>query len=117
VNTHIPPEWPHLVVQVVPRSGGRVCVIGHGEIDMTSVGALADTVTTVLAQESPSHIEVNLAEVTFMDSSGVNALVACRAAAERVGCRITVSHPQPPVRRILGITGLAAVFGLTSSQG
>jgi anti-anti-sigma factor len=105
-------DWPHLLVQVVQRPGRAVSVTGHGEIDMTTVAALSDTLSTVLRQERPIHIDVNLAEVTFMDSSGVNALMACRAVAEPAGCRITISHPRPTVHRVLVVTGVGQLFGL-----
>jgi anti-anti-sigma factor len=110
-------EWPYLLVQVVQRSGRAVSVTGHGEIDMTTVGTLTDTLDTVLWQEQPLHIDVNLAEVTFMDSSGINALVACRAVAEPAGCRITISNPRPMVRRVLAVTGVHDLFGLTPPIG
>ena len=105
-------EWPYLLVQVVQRPGRAVSVTGHGEIDMTTVDTLSDTLATVLRQECPIHIDVNLAEVTFMDSSGVNALMACRAEARPTGCRITISHPRPVVRRVLTVTGVGPLFGL-----
>jgi anti-anti-sigma factor len=105
-------EWPYLLVQVVPRPGRAVSVTGHGEIDMTTVSALTHTLSTVLRQEKPVHIDVNLAEVTFMDSSGINALMACHADAAPAGCRITISHPRPMVRRVLAVTGVHHLFGL-----
>ena len=105
-------DWPQLLVQVVQRPGRAVSVTGHGEIDMTTVDTLRYTLTTVLRQERPLHIDVNLAEVTFMDSSGINALMACRADATPNGCRITISHPVPMVRRVLTVTGVGHLFGL-----
>lgn len=108
-------EWPYLLVQVVQRPGRTVWVTGHGEIDMTTVETLSDTLATVLRQERPIHIDVNLAEVTFMDSSGVNALMACRAEAQPAGCRITISHPRPTVHRVLTVTGVGQLFGLSAT--
>jgi anti-anti-sigma factor len=105
-------DWPYLLVQVVQRPNRAVSVTGHGEIDMTTVDALRHTLSTVLSQERPQHIDVNLAEVTFMDSSGINAMMACRADASPSGCRITISHPVPMVRRVLSITGVDHLFGL-----
>lgn len=110
--TKLPDDWPYLLVQVVQRPGRTVSVTGHGEVDMTTVETLSYTLTTVLRQEDPLHIDVNLAEVTFMDSSGINALMACRADAEPSGCRITISHPRPMVHRVLTVTGVNHLFGV-----
>ena len=62
---HSAPEWPYLLVQVVQRPGRALSVTGHGEIDMTTVNALSDTLSTVLRQEKPTHIDVNLAELAI----------------------------------------------------
>jgi anti-anti-sigma factor len=105
-------DGPYLLVQVVQRPGRAVAVTGHGEIDVTTVDVLAGTLATVLRQERPLHIDVNLADVTFMDSSGVNALMACRAVAEPAGCRITVSHARSTVHRVFTLTGVNHLFGL-----
>lgn len=105
-------DWPCLLVQVVQRPGRALSITGHGEIDMTTVDTLTDTLITALRQEKPLHIDVNLAEVTFMDSSGVNALMACRAIAEQAGCRITVSRARPTVHRLFTLTGVSHLFGL-----
>lgn len=107
------PDSPQLLVQVVSQSAGRYSVTGHGEIDMATVDTLVDTITTVLRQERPRHLDVNLAEVLFMDSSGLNSLVRCGREASKVGCRFTVSQPRPMVRRLFEVTGLLAMFGLT----
>jgi anti-anti-sigma factor len=107
--------WPYFLVQVVQRPGRAVSVTGHGEIDMTTVDALSDTLATVLRQERPLHIDVNLADVTFMDSSGVNALMACRAVAEPAGCSVTISYPRPTVQRVFTVTGVSHLFGLTAN--
>jgi anti-anti-sigma factor len=103
---------PPLLVQVVAQRPGRYSVTGHGEVDMATVGTLVDTIATVLEQECPRHVDVNLAEVTFMDSSGINSLVKCRTAAVEAGCGFSVSRPQPIVHRLLAVTGLLEVFGL-----
>ncbi|MGN9907610.1 STAS domain-containing protein [Phytohabitans sp. LJ34] len=49
-------------------------------------------------------------EVTFLDCTGLAALVAVRNAAVQAGGQMRVSHPQPIVRRVLEVTGLLAVF-------
>jgi anti-sigma B factor antagonist len=107
-------ESPRLLVQVLPRPAGKFSVTGHGEVDVVTVGALVDTISAVLDHEHPRHVDVNLAEVTFMDSSGLNWLVRCRSAAARIGCEFTVSRPQPIVRRLFAVTGLLDTFGLAA---
>ena len=77
----------------------------RGEIDMAVADWFAEAITAALANGSPRVI-VDLTEVTFLDSSGIRALLtANRVAAER--CRsLTVENPAPMVHRVLEICGV-----------
>lgn len=52
------------------------------------------------------HLVVDATAVTFMDSSGVNALVRARERAERLGGSIHVVTTSRPVLRVLEVTQL-----------
>ena len=75
-----------------------------GEIDQATAPLFADA----LADAVPGRhrVEVDLAGVTFMDSSGINALVQHR----RPGCDLVVTHVPPHIRRVLDITGLTPLL-------
>jgi ABC-type transporter Mla MlaB component len=60
----------------------------------------------VLRELAPAVLDVDLAGVAFCDCSGLSALVTVRNAAAEAGGQVTVSSPQPIVRRILDLTGL-----------
>jgi anti-sigma B factor antagonist len=83
-----------------------------GEIDLAVVhsnGALDD-----LNAVPPAELEVDLSEVTFIDSSGVGLLVKLHrltGGATRLRC------PSVPVLRVLWICGLADVFEIDSTRG
>ncbi|MEU6411791.1 STAS domain-containing protein [Microbispora sp. NPDC046933] len=89
-------------------------VIACGEIDMSTAGQLHEGVLGVLRRQRPSRIEVDLAGVTFLDAAGIGALVMSRAAAARVGCRLTVVNPRPMGYRLLQVVGLLEAFGLAT---
>jgi anti-anti-sigma factor len=71
---------------------------------------LRERLLRVLRDQRPDLLDVDLAGVTFLDCTGLGALVAVRNAAIRAGGQMRVSHPQPIVRRILEVTGLLGVF-------
>ena len=55
-------------------------------------------------------LDVNLAGVRFLDSSGLGALIsACRLATERGG-RFRLIAPTPPVLQILELTRMHRIF-------
>jgi anti-anti-sigma factor len=90
-------------IQTSP-SWTRVAIVG--EVDLSTGPRLQGGLLEVLAAQSASVLELDLSEVTFLDCSGLRALLAVRAAAAETGCRVMVSHPQPIVGRVLTLTGL-----------
>ncbi len=60
--------------------------------------------------EHPKLWIIDLAEVEFIDSSGLGALVTALKSARRLGCRLVLCHPSPTVKLILEITQLDRVF-------
>lgn len=86
----------------------RVAVAG--EVDLATAAALRERLLHVLYDQSPDLIDVDLAGVTFLDCTGIGALVAVRNAAVQAGRQVRVSHPRPIVRRVLEVTGLLGVF-------
>ncbi|MFF5171405.1 STAS domain-containing protein [Micromonospora sp. NPDC000089] len=91
---------------------GHVVLGPVGELDMATVGTFDTVLDAVLARPGLVEIVVDLAEVTFVDSTGVAALL--RGAAEAVGrgASLRIVHPQPVVARVLRITAVGSLLGL-----
>lgn len=83
--------------------------IEHAE-DLAEVGLL---ITKFLNGHS---LVIDLAEVRFMDSSGLGALIQIRNAAAHDGRRVELRSVHPRVRRILEITGLLDVFDIAPAH-
>jgi anti-anti-sigma factor len=86
----------------------RVSVVG--EVDLATVPALRDRLLTVVHEQAPAALVVDLAGVTFLDCAGIGTLVAAHNAAIRAGGQVRVSDPHPTVRRLLDLTGLLDVL-------
>ena len=93
---------------------GMTRIIACGEIDIGTAGQLYRAVLDVLRRQRPDRIEVDLARVTFLDASGVRALLMSRAAAAEVGCHLTVVEPGRMAHRVLEIVDLLETFGLAA---
>lgn len=98
----------HIDTSVPSAATARVAVTG--EVDMATADTLRERLLRVLHQHSPVLLDVNLAGVSFLDCTGIGALVGVRNAAVQAGCRVRVTDPQPIVRRVLRVTGLLRVF-------
>jgi anti-sigma B factor antagonist len=96
---------------------GRVVLAVAGEIDMASAGRLDQVLDTVLDRPGVVEVVVDLAEVPFLDSTGVAALL--RGAAEAVGrgATLRVTNPRPVVARVLRITAVDVLLGFTDGDG
>ncbi len=75
----------------------------QGELDMATADGLSDA----LAEIAGSTVIVDLSQLTFMDSTGITAIVAARnrILAEGQG-QLVVTRPGGIVRRALEIVGL-----------
>ncbi|MFI2640787.1 STAS domain-containing protein [Streptomyces sp. NPDC018610] len=96
-----------LSINMSHTSGVRV-VTACGEIDLDSAPQLLDALT---ADDAATQVTVvDLSGVTFMDSSGINTLIAAHHAAQRHGGRLRLAAPSPAVSETLGIVGLTEVI-------
>jgi anti-sigma B factor antagonist len=96
----------------VSTDGDALVLTMRGEIDFSNAANLTTAIRAAVAGERPARIRVDLAQVTFVDSSGIGVLVSAMRAADEVGARFTVEHPIPNVFEQLRITGLLDAFGL-----
>jgi stage II sporulation protein AA (anti-sigma F factor antagonist) len=93
-------------VTVVNRNG-RAIVYVRGEIDVASCQEFRAAL--LAAQTGAPDVIVDLSAVTFMDSSGINALIGAYRRASEPGSLHVVS-PTPAVRRVFEITGMSELL-------
>jgi len=90
---------------------GVAFLYAQGEIDL----AVADNLRALGADAINAYIgtiRIDLSEVTFMDSTGLAALIGIRNAALASGRVLILQAPSPRVRKILDITNLSDVFAI-----
>ena len=81
----------------------------QGSIDLRGGIALSEKMAGVLPQPDQLWV-IDLAEVDFIDSSGLVSLVKGLKAARQIGCRLVLCNVKAPVRLILEITQIDSVF-------
>jgi anti-anti-sigma factor len=78
-----------------------------GEIDSATVEAFGAELSTTAALAEPGDVvELDLRSVTFMDSTGLSALLDARRDLAHDGHRLVIRHASGPVLRIISVTGL-----------
>ncbi|XVU25752.1 STAS domain-containing protein [Actinoplanes sp. CA-054009] len=96
--------------------GGATIVVA-GEVDFSNADELADCVRAAVAEWSPPAVRVDLGAASFIDSSGLGALIEGYRAAGEADATFLVVNPSPSFRRVLDVTGLCEFFGLGVESG
>lgn len=96
----------------VERQDGVTRLDVAGELDLATAPALGEAVAGLLAAGEPLTLVLDLSEVSFLDSSGLGALLQARAEVLAAGGRLTLARVQPGPRRVIAIAGLASTFGI-----
>lgn len=93
---------------VAGASDGTVRVLVSGEIDLAAEEPFVEQVDALLKDAPEGRIDLDLADVVFIDSSGVRALIRVHQAH---GDRVRLVEVPHPVRRVLDIAGLTERLG------
>ena len=100
-------ENPTAIVRRVEIAGRVLRLDLQGEIDVATSPELGEHLRKALL-EGCSSIIVDMAQVTFLDSSGLRVLVQ---AASSLSCGyLTIANPTANVRRVIEITELGNVL-------
>jgi anti-anti-sigma factor len=86
-----------------------------GEIDIASASWLREALLLAIRSHGPA-ICVDLRGVTFLDCSGINALLATARRARLEGGRMRVIRPSAQARRVIGLLGLQNVLTSADAQ-
>jgi anti-anti-sigma factor len=93
------------VGDVLYASDGAAAIALQGEFDLAGAERFRSCVNEAL-ETHPRSLIVYARGLTFIDSSGLKALLHARAAATDAGVAFRVIEPSPALRRIAAITGL-----------
>ncbi len=88
-------------LSVDPAEGGLRLA---GEIDAHTAPTLADALRGLIGQTS--EIELDMAEVTFIDSSGLRVIVESLNQARATDGSLVIRRPSRAVARLLELSGL-----------
>lgn len=114
-SRHLEPVPLGLVTHATDDGEVRLAVAG--EIDIATVDPLADAMIGIIRDRRPVRLVVDFTEVTFLDSSGVAALVAAWRSAAASQIDFTVVNCGPNVLRVLEITGMVQALAAGAYAG
>jgi len=87
-------------------SAGKSVLHLAGSLDLVSRDEMLTAGRRVLGDEQYGGVVLNLSEISFIDSTGIGALVELSRAAEDAEKSFALQDPSARVRRVLTLTGL-----------
>ena len=97
--------------------GDRSVLSLTGELDIDSVGGLREQAQEHLAGGQIKALTLDLAGLTFLDSSGLGLLLEVRRLALGSDVAFEIVNVPPGPARVIAIAGLSETFGLTDPAG
>ena len=89
------------------HTGRHITVVG--ELDLSTSNALIDQVSA-LVDGGATLVVLDLSGASFIDSSGLRALIGLGQLLESTGGRLVIDGMSPAAQKLLEITGLLEQF-------
>jgi anti-sigma B factor antagonist len=100
----------HAPLKLRETKAGTACRLElAGELDLATAGQLRTAVSTLMGTGC-RLIVVDLGDTTFVDSSGLGALVWAAHRLHAIGGELTVINPGEHVTKTLEVTGVARML-------
>lgn len=99
----------------VTQTGGVTLVVPTGDLDMGSADQMKRTLSELI-EKGQSKLVMDLTNVSYIDSSGLGALVAAMKQARAVGGNLKLCGLQEDVRSIFEMTRLIKVMAVHSDR-
>lgn len=84
---------------------GALCVVAHGEIDVATAPVLDDVLRAAEASDAP-EIVLDIEAVSFIDSTGLRALLEARARSRQNGDRLRLTRGTAQAQRLFALAGV-----------
>jgi len=93
----------------IERNVSETIVRGKGRLTSETSNVLHEAFRSLLAPGTKS-IVLDLSDVSFIDSSGLGALLGVYISAQRAGCELQISNPSSRTKDLFQMTRLGSIF-------
>ncbi|HEY3316556.1 MAG TPA: anti-sigma F factor antagonist [Bacillota bacterium] len=96
---------------------GRTLIIRlGGELDVKTAPEFRETTEAALERHAPNHLLINLDGVSFIDSTGLGAILGRYRRIQQGGGRMSLVAPSPNVRRVMELSGIFKIMPAYRSE-
>ena len=111
----MPEESEKVLTFEIERDGDTTVVKCHGRLVLGTSEELYQAVKPLLPQTKV--MVVDLAELRYVDSTGLGTLVRLHSSARKLGCVFKLLHLGKQLRNVLKLTNLLSVFAQAEDHG
>lgn len=91
----------------------RFTISVSGEVDLSNVHNIDSAVKLALSNKPCAAVTLDLAGVTFMDCSGLSALLAVTSDCKEKSAVLAIVNPRPCVTRLIELACLDGVLPMS----
>jgi anti-sigma B factor antagonist len=111
----MPDEYEKPLTFAIERDEDTAVVKCHGRLVAGTTEELYQAVKQLLPQTK--IVTVDLAELTYVDSTGLGTLVRLYTSARQQACEFKLLHLGKQLRNLLKLTNLLSVFSQAEDHG
>jgi anti-anti-sigma factor len=97
----------------VSADGGTTTVAFNGELDLAGIDSASQAIER--AEQADGMLVLDLAGLTFIDSTGLEVILRAARRAQQTGRRLVVVRPRPYVRRLFELTAIDQSLDIVDS--
>jgi anti-sigma B factor antagonist len=107
----VKPDFDGFGINVLQTDGAALVCLS-GELDLGTAPQLRDEILW-LVKSGVRAVTVDLARLTFIDSTGLSVLVMAMKRLRHNGGDLELRSPNPATQHIFDLTGLTKVFAIS----
>jgi anti-sigma B factor antagonist len=100
----------NLSIDQYDAGDGVIRLAVAGEVDIATCNRLRTAIVDTLTDPRTTELVVDLDWVSFLDSTGIHALIRGHELAAERGIRYVVANARKPVHRVLDIAGVLPIL-------
>jgi anti-sigma B factor antagonist len=96
-------------IELAPHDSGTALVSVQGRLDAAAAPSFKEQISAAIGQGNV-RLALHLAHVSFMDSTGLGALVSALKAARKANGDISIIAPSSQVQKLFRLTAMDRMF-------
>ena len=100
----------------IKRTDSVLTLTLYGEIDHHSAVQVRTEMDTLIFEERPSKVVLDLSHIEFMDSSGLGLIMGRYSLMQKLGGELTLRNPHERIVKIFTLAGLQRMVKIEDSQ-